>query len=265
VFCSSCCRFAASIRASLDTEAPPQLPASHFRHPDGAASLGALDPIELEEPLRQRHAELAGQVRPALRPVVAGLARARRLLDPEVDEELRAGLGKQEHVAFALDQAAVDQRVGDPDPELPCQVPVAGARGAERARAVGLAETADLGARRQRGERLDRGRDLRPGEPVVTVATAPLDREEACLPQLRQVLRHGRARDPRDFRQLARRERPAIGQLDQDGGAARVRHQHRGGGDVDLALGLGTRRHAPQSRTPRIRPGPNRFGPTVSP
>jgi hypothetical protein len=108
--------------------------------------LRTTDPVELEQLLRQRDAELARQVRTALGPVVAGLARTGRPLDPEVGEEGGARIGEQEDLRLALDQAAVEQRVGDPDSQLARKMAVTGAGGAERTGAVGLAEATNLGA-----------------------------------------------------------------------------------------------------------------------
>jgi hypothetical protein len=54
--------------ASLDIEAPSQLPLPVLGHLDGSPPRGPPHPIELEEAFRQRDAELPGQVEDRITP-----------------------------------------------------------------------------------------------------------------------------------------------------------------------------------------------------
>src|SRR6185437_10386301 len=107
---------------------------------DGSGAVRSSDPVQLEEAGREGDSQLPREVGTTLGPVVAGLARARWALDAEVFEEGGAGVGEEEDLGLAFDQAAVDERVGDPDPEPPGEVAVTGARGAEGSGALGLAQ-----------------------------------------------------------------------------------------------------------------------------
>jgi MFS family permease len=108
--------------ASLDIEAPTQLPPSRFRHPDGAPSFGPLDPIELEEALRERDAELARRVRTLGGFFALGLY----LQEAEGLSTLEAGLAL---VPLALPLAALTsftgRLVGRVGPRLPAGVGLA--------------------------------------------------------------------------------------------------------------------------------------------
>ena len=97
---------------------------------------------------------------------------------PRSLSQVGAGVGQQEDLALTLDQATREHRLGDADPEAAGEVAVTSASGAEGAGAPGLLERAHREARRERGQRLDRGRDLGPGEAEVAIASALLDGEK---------------------------------------------------------------------------------------
>ena len=119
-------------RSSLLEQAHPETSlertATGVRDAKHARLRGSLDPAELQEPRRERHAEWSGEMVAPLAPVEtraaeeAPAATQRFDVDPQVAEHRVRILGKQEGPVFQRDCALSDQGLGDPHPKSPCPV-----------------------------------------------------------------------------------------------------------------------------------------------
>ena len=133
--------------------------------------------------------------------------------------------------------AARHQRVGDGDAQLARQMVIAGSGEAQRLVADGARLVARRHLERRHGDQaLQHVCDQRRGDAVVAKATLRIDRDEAGLDQLQQVLAGRRPRDARQEGEFARGELLTAHQRRQDGGARGVADQgcdldHVGGGD----------------------------------
>ena len=226
----------------------------------GAGALGAADPAELEHPARHGGAEAAGEVVALLGPVDAvadqrappagdrvdvhaprgqlGVAARRQ---PVVDVAARRRqpvvlreLGVEAPVA-ALDETAVEQRAHDRDAQPAAEVVVTEAAHADGVRGAALAQRADRPGGRELGERLEQPPDLRPGEPVVAVATVRLDRQQARVDEPAEVARGGRGSDAGLRGEHARGQRAAVAEGQQHARARRVGELRGEGGDVGVS------------------------------
>jgi hypothetical protein len=112
---------------------------------DAARRGQADEPAELEQPVRERRAEGAGEVRPSLAPVQTGAgecpARAAGSVDVDAQRPqlLFAGRGEREVGAGELEPAAGDECVGEFDAQRAREVVVAGSAGAQVRDAIGSA------------------------------------------------------------------------------------------------------------------------------
>jgi hypothetical protein len=153
-------------------------------------TLGAPDPTEIEEPAQQAGAEGSSEMRAPLAPVDAGASEraspGRLHVHAELGKARPTGLGegeapgpsRSEHrigpasgILLDPEHVAGDERVQQGDAESAGQMVVAGPCPTDRRRVGSLAERADLPARGEAGEGLERLRHLGRGDPEVPVAT----------------------------------------------------------------------------------------------
>src|SRR5215472_7530529 len=204
-----------------------------------------LDPFEIEAALRQRGADRAADVRPALRPVEARAAKdatlgARgRKIHAEPREEFEA---RRRHLAPLVakhDQVARRHRVRQGDAEHAGDVVVAGARMTHLLVDPTLRLKARRRVQRDVHDAFEHLPDLRPGQAIVTVASLLHLHDEVGGGELAEMPAGGLRRHAGREGQLARGQRAAAQQRAQHAGARGVAHQ---GGDFGDLRGA---RHGP--------------------
>src|SRR5712671_2608315 len=123
----------AAARRRSHPERLPEAALAGRGHRDRARFAVAADPVQREAARRQLGAERAADMQAPLAPIEAGPAieaggRTGGQLQSEAAEKIHAGLGHRAAFAGQLDIAALAERIGEPDPELPREMVVAGPR-----------------------------------------------------------------------------------------------------------------------------------------
>lgn len=90
--------------------------------------------------------------------------------------------------------------------------------------------------RGERGEPLEQRHDRRVGQAVITVAAVFFGNDQAAGDQLAEMEADGRRAHPGLEGQLAGRQRAAVGERPEQGGAGRVGEQGGGSGDVGVGV-----------------------------
>lgn len=137
-------------------------------------------------------------------------------IDPERSDQVFAGLG--ESVVVTIDGPKGPNRqqpVAELDAAPAGEVVVAGASLGEGGRIATLPQRADRHRRRDLGQRLEHGCDVRPGELVVAMAALRALAHQAAVDEPAQVRRGGRRTDACASSQFPGGERPAVGQRDE--------------------------------------------------
>jgi hypothetical protein len=185
-----------AVAAGVGKDQPPRYPTTH-------------QPTQLQQALKQRRAQGAGEVRAPLGPVQAapgeGSALAAKLgqVHPEVTDQLLAVFGEVIVAGSDRPQRRSQQRIGHGNPDGAGEVVVTGAREPQRLRLLGLAETAHRPLRGEHAERLNRLGHGRSGQAVVAMSTLSLDRQQATVEQAPQVSAGGGRADPGAAGQLS--------------------------------------------------------------
>jgi hypothetical protein len=218
------------------------------------AVTGALNPLECDELFGQAAPEWTGHVQPLLGGihVVPNQRRLRSEPYAEREEERSAALGEAEFDAGARTRESdgtvpMDSCVGarddavlnhDPhqfDSEAASEVVVAHARLSQGTGAAALTQGSHRRGRSEPLERLDEIPYLRPGQPVVAVAPAGFDQEQASLGELAEVAASRAGADSCIGREATGRQGSTIGESQQYPAPGRISHQGSDSGNVHVS------------------------------
>ena len=208
------------------------------RDGERAAVALARDPAQIEEPVRDRGADRACEMRAPLAPVDAGTAERAPAaarggqVDSQFVEEHLARLGDDAAIVAELDVAMLLQRVGERDAKLASDVVVAHACLAHRVVDANGAQPRRCDCRDRR-DAFQHLRDMRSGEPEVTVAALLRRGDQVGGAELAEMPARGLRRDVRRIGELARRQRAPVEQRAQDVGAGGITHQCRNRGHIE--------------------------------
>src|SRR6185437_14795063 len=187
----------------------------------------------------QLDAQRPGEVMLPLRPVeaLAREAAAGGLDAAQVDTDSRQPLGAggcdfEQPVVSRPEVLAALERARQRHADLPGQMVVAAATESQPLRLRAQCPAADLRLRSDRGQVLDRLRDMRARQPVVPVPALDLERQQTSGQKLRQMRARGLRGDACRIRQLTCRQRAPIEQGGEHYGARRVRQQECRAGEA---------------------------------
>lgn len=167
---------------------------SSRRNVQSAAVRHALYPFQLEQTVKERRTELAGDMRATFAPIEAGTtqrpfrpAAQRGQIDPEPGEKALALGGDEADAVCQLQVASLAKRVGQRERQFAGKMIVAGAGGAQRFVARADRVMPFRAARCDCHERMDRLGDLRCRQPVVPVPPLLLHGDEFGAGELGEV------------------------------------------------------------------------------